>query len=95
MTVLAATKSGTNQYHGTAGIYIENEKLDANSWANKNKNRPLRSPPSIRSSKTSGAAPSAVRCGFRWLYNGRNKLFFFMDYEGTRSATAGSTWLRS
>ena len=39
MTVLAATKSGTNQYHGTAGIYIENENLDANSWANKNKIR--------------------------------------------------------
>ena len=36
MTVLAATKSGTNQYHGTAGIYIENENLDANSWGNKN-----------------------------------------------------------
>jgi hypothetical protein len=91
MTVLAATKSGTNQYHGTAGIYIENENLDANSWANKNHPLPSQiiaiNP--FEENIWSGAVGGPVRVP--WLFNGRNKLFFFIDYEGTRSATAGST----
>lgn len=91
MTVLAATKSGTNQYHGTAGIYIENENLDANSWANKNKTVPSQiiaiNP--FEQNIWSGAIGGPVR--IPWLFNGRNKLFFFADYEGTRSSTAGST----
>jgi len=91
MTVLAATKSGTNQYHGTAGIYIENENLDANSWANKNKVAPTPITPinPFEQNIWSGAIGGPVR--IPWLFNGRNKLFFFMDYEGTRSSTAGST----
>ena len=91
MTVLAATKSGTNKYHGTAGIYIENENLDANSWANKNKiaPTPITAINPFEQNIWSGAVGGPVRVP--WLFNGRNKLFFFMDYEGTRSATAGST----
>jgi len=87
--VLAATKSGTNQYHGTAGIYIENYNLDANSWSNKD--HPAGQVIAINPYEQniwSGALGGPVRIPF--LYNGRNRLFFFMDYEGTRSMTAGS-----
>lgn len=91
MTVLAATKSGTNQYHGTAGIYIENENLDANSWANKNHPiaTQIQAINPFEQNLWSGAIGGPI-----WipkLYNGRNRLFFFADYEGTRSSTAGST----
>jgi Carboxypeptidase regulatory-like domain len=89
-TVLAATKSGTNQFHGTAGIYIENYNLDANSWANKNKANPAQIVPinPYEQNIWSGAVGGPVLIPH--LFNGRNKLFFFADYEGTRSQSGGS-----
>jgi hypothetical protein len=76
-TVLAVTKGGTNNFHGSANAYVENNNLDANTWAN----------------KLSGAARSAYT---RSIFNGtlggpilRNKLFFFVDYEGMRYHTGG------
>jgi len=88
-TVLAATKSGTNQYHGTVGIYIENYKLDGNSWSNKNHANPAQILPinPYEQNIWSGAIGGPVVIPH--LFNGRNKLFFFMDYEGTRSQSGG------
>lgn len=89
-TVLAATKSGTNEFHGTAGIYIENYLLDANSWSNKNHpaGQIIAKNP-YEQNIWSGALGGPVIIPH--FFNGRKKLFFFIDYEGTRSQTAGST----
>jgi Carboxypeptidase regulatory-like domain/TonB dependent receptor-like, beta-barrel len=88
MTVLAATKSGTNQFHGSAGMYIENYNMDANSWANKNHVPGQVIPKNpFEQNIWSGAIGGPVLLPH--LFNGRNKLFFFADYEGTRLFTAG------
>ena len=78
--VLAVTKGGTNQFHGSANGYLENYNLDANSWANKN------------------ATPIIPRNRYtQALFNGtfggpikKDKLFFFVDYEGMRYHTGGT-----
>jgi outer membrane receptor protein involved in Fe transport len=65
------TKGGTNEFHGNVFEFLENDKLDANSFFN---NR-------------SGAAKRGLRQNqFGATFGGpikRNKLFFFMDYQGT------------
>lgn len=88
-TVLAATKSGTNVYHGTAAIYIENYNLNANSWSNKNKVDPSQI---IPINPFTQAIFSGSLGGPVWiphLFDGHNKLFFFIDYEGTRAQQGG------
>jgi hypothetical protein len=73
------TKSGSNALHGTAYEYLRNDALDANTWTNNrlgiNKNI-------LRQNQFGFSAGGPV-----WLpkvYNGRNKTFFFANYEGVR-----------
>ena len=78
--LIAVTKGGTNKYHGSAYYYLENYLLDANSWGNKHA--------SVITPKSHYTRP---------LFGGtiggpiiKDKLFFFMDYEGVRAPTAGT-----
>lgn len=78
------TKSGTNELHGTLFEFFRNDKLDANSFFN---NR-----------------SGLVRPPLRWNQYGanlggpilRNRLFFFVNYEGAQvrraSPIAGNTY---
>ena len=82
------TKSGTNELHGTLFEFLRNEKLDAKNFfdpADKPK------PPFKRNQYGfSLGGPLYIPK----LIDGRNKLFWFGDYEGTRireSRTATST----
>lgn len=86
-TVLAVTKSGTNDFHGQASYYLENYNLDANSWSNKARLTPLAISP-YNQVIFSGSLGGPVR--IPWLFNGKNKLFFFVDYEGTRTQQGGT-----
>jgi hypothetical protein len=76
-TVIAVTKGGTNKYHGSVNGYLENDKLDANTWSN----------------KYSGAQKSNyTQSIFNGTFGGpikKDKLFFFVDYEGMRYHTGG------
>jgi len=78
------TKSGTNQLHGSAYFYLENQKLDANSWVNKHvtSGNPLPVLPLNRSI-------FGVTIGGPIL---RDKLFFFGDFQGARLHTASSAF---
>ncbi|MBM3764880.1 MAG: TonB-dependent receptor [Acidobacteria bacterium] len=71
-------KSGTNDIHGTAFEFLRNEKLDAKNFFDP-VNRPK--PPFKRNQYGFSIGGPVV---FPKLYNGRNKTFFFGDYEGTR-----------
>jgi outer membrane receptor protein involved in Fe transport len=80
--VLAVTKSGTNEWHGSASDYLANWKLDANSWANKHQ------------SLASAIVPKThyTQQVFGGTVGGpilRNRLFFFADYEGLRWPSSG------
>ncbi len=64
------TKSGTNQYHGTLFEFFRNDALDAKDYFNTGKKSPLR------------------MNQFGGNFGGpliKNKLFFFMNYEGDRT----------
>src|ERR1700730_16325528 len=77
--VLYTTKSGTNQFHGSAFYYLGNYNLNANTWANKH---------------TATVTPknSFTRNIFGGTIGGpilHDKLFFFGDYQGGRYHLAG------
>jgi hypothetical protein len=83
--VLNATiKSGTNSFHGTVWEFFRNDKLDAADFFERKQN------PSTGLLQTSKGELRQNQYGFSiggpviipHLLDGRNKLFFFGDYEG-------------
>jgi hypothetical protein len=75
-----ATKSGTNDYHGTAFDLFRNTALDANSWDNNFFNTPR---PADHQNDFGGSLGGPVR--IPKLYNGKNKTFFFFSWEQYRN----------
>ena len=78
-----STKSGTNQFHGSVFEFLRNDALDARSYFN-------RAPQPVAPFKQnqfgySLGGPILIP----HVYNGRNKTFFFANYEGLRVSTAG------
>src|SRR5439155_21781895 len=72
------TKSGTNQVHGSAFEFLRNSAMDARSFFNA-----VGTPfPSFRYNQFGGSLGGPVE--IPKLYKGRNKTFFFVDYEGFR-----------
>jgi outer membrane receptor protein involved in Fe transport len=77
--VNATTKSGTNEYRGSAYHFFRNDALDATNFFD---NRNARGKAPLRYNQfgaTFGGPMMLPR-----VYNGRNRSFFFMNYEGTR-----------
>lgn len=74
--VNAAIKSGTNQFHGDAWEYFRNDYLDANTYFNKKKKS------EYRRNMFGGTIGGPVR--IPGVYDGRDKTFFFADYQGLR-----------
>jgi hypothetical protein len=68
----ATIKSGTNSYHGSAFEFLRNDKLNANQWSN----------------NLTGIPKAALRYNqFGGTFGGpiiKNRLFFFVDYQGQR-----------
>ena len=73
------TKSGANQWHGSAYDYLRNGYFDANNWFNDYFGLPE---PAIRQNDVGGTSGGPVRIPH--LYNGKDKTFFFVSYEGLR-----------
>lgn len=74
-----STRSGTNEFRGALFEYLRNSAFDANDFFN---NRAGSKKPPFRMNQFGGAIGGPV-----WLYklyNGRNRTFFFTDYQGTR-----------
>ncbi len=67
-----ATKSGTDQFHGTGWEFLRNSDLNANSWQNDRNNIAIAP---FQFNRFGGNIGGPVK---------RNKLFFFFNYEGTR-----------
>jgi hypothetical protein len=80
-----ASKSGTNELHGTAYDFVRNEKLDANNFFNNGRGIPRRI---YKQHDFGGSAGGPV-----WIpkiYDGRNKTFFFFSYEAFRNRDGAS-----
>jgi Carboxypeptidase regulatory-like domain len=80
--VSAITRSGTNEFHGTAYDYLRNNDLNGSNYFS---GRDL-----LKRNQFGATIGGPVRLGK--LYDGRNRTFFFFSYQGTRTriATPGS-----
>lgn len=78
-------KSGTNDLHASAYDYLRNRVLDANSW----RNNTSRTPKAIDTQNDFGLTVGGP-VWFPHLYNGKDKTFFFLAYEGFRLQTGGT-----
>jgi hypothetical protein len=74
------TKSGTNAYHGALFEFLRNSALDAKNFFDAG-NKPI---PAFRRNQFGGTVGGPVT--IPKLFNGRDKLFFFFDYEGLRES---------
>jgi hypothetical protein len=77
--VTFTTKNGTNQYHGSVFEYLQNQALDAIPYGFSEK-----SPKKFNTFGFSLSGPATIP----HLYNGHDKTFFFVDFEGNRRSTA-------
>ncbi|MEN6608360.1 MAG: carboxypeptidase-like regulatory domain-containing protein, partial [Bryobacteraceae bacterium] len=87
--ISVVTKSGTSQWHGTAYEFHRNSYFDANSFFN---NRTGTKLGALRRNQVGGSLGGPVI--IPKLYDGKNRTFFFFDYEAFREsqlATASYT----
>jgi hypothetical protein len=80
--VTLITNSGTNRFHGAAYAYFRNEDLDAKNYFNNLLGKPR---PEDRYNLFGGKLGGPVVVPK--LYNGKNKTFFFVNYEGLIQAS--------
>ncbi len=79
-----STKSGTNAIHGTAFDFLRNNALDARNYFNTGLVAPLKQ---NQFGYTLGGPIVIPK-----LYNGKDKSFFFANYEGQRTSTSVSSF---
>jgi hypothetical protein len=73
------TRSGTNEWHGSAFNYLRNNYFDANDWFN---NYFGQAQPPLRQNDFGGTVGGPV--DIPRVYRGKDKTFFFFSYEGLR-----------
>jgi len=75
------TKSGTNEFHGTAFEFFRDKALNANQWENNRTGTPKRA---YHFNQFGGNIGGPVK---------KNKLFFFFDYDGQRNTTPNPVFI--
>ena len=76
-TINISLRSGTNQFHGALFHFLRNDHMDANNFFNSG-----RAKPAFQQNQFGGALGGPVY--LPKLYDGRNRTFWFADYQGTR-----------
>ena len=76
--VNAVVKSGGNAFHGDVWEYLRNEAFDANDYFSRQNNKPKAEYRQNQYGATLGGPVYLPK-----LYNGKDKSFFFVDYQGT------------
>ncbi len=88
-----STKSGENKMHGSLYNFVRNAAFNANTFGNNMfgrdaNDKPIRPKGVFNTHQFGGTFSGPVR--LPKLYNGTNKTFFFVSYEGTRKAQDAS-----
>ncbi|MBZ5664183.1 MAG: carboxypeptidase regulatory-like domain-containing protein [Acidobacteriia bacterium] len=76
-----STRSGANNWHGTAYDYFRNDVMDANNWFNDNATPQV---PKLAERQNDFGGTLGGPIVIPGLYNGKDKTFFFFSYEGLR-----------
>src|SRR5438874_1104632 len=90
------TKSGTNNFHGSAWEYLRNDKLDANQFFLNQQADPRKDP--LNTLCVAGDTSKCFKPALRFNQFGgtvggpivKDKLFFFASYQGDRFKTVGT-----
>jgi len=72
----AVTKSGTNSFHGSAFDFVRNSDMDARNFFD------VKAPPPFRRNQYGGSVGGPIK---------KDKLFFFVNYEGIRQLLGGTS----
>ncbi|MCC6367168.1 MAG: carboxypeptidase regulatory-like domain-containing protein [Bryobacterales bacterium] len=86
--VTLVTRAGTNEFHGSIYEFFKNDMLNANDW---NSNRFGRAKGVFHENVFGGSLGGPV-----WIpkvYKGRDKTFFFLNFEGGRYRSGSNTLL--
>ncbi len=84
--ISVTTKAGSNQYHGSAYEFFQNDKLNATNFF---VNSAGGTKPPRRHNQFGGSVGGPVR--IPKIVNGKDKLFFFFTYEEIRNASPGAS----
>ena len=78
--ISVSLKSGSNSFHGNAFEFLRNDFFNANEWSRNFSSDPTvnSAPPNLRWNEYGGTFGGPIK---------RNKLFFFVDYQGSRFDT--------
>jgi outer membrane receptor protein involved in Fe transport len=87
--VLMVTKSGTNLFHGSISDHLEDYELDANTWLNKHEPSGTAAVPRTPYTEALFGGTIGGPITIPHLLHGRDKLFFFGDFEGARYHSGG------
>ena len=79
--VSITSRSGTNEFHGTAFDYLRNYAFDANNWFN-TYSTPALARPAERQNDFGGVLGGPL--SIPRLFSGKDRAFFFFSYEGLR-----------
>ena len=81
------TRSGTNVYHGSVYYYLQRDWMNSNTWFNLYRNVDSNgvptSKPTVSNYQPGGRLGGPI--SIPKLFNGRDKLFFFVNYEWVNS----------
>ena len=91
--VSVVTKSGTNEYHGSAFEFLRNAALNANTFFNKSNPDPTLDLPRDPLKRNQFGGTFGGPISIPHVVHGKDKFFFFVGYEGQRltdEQTAGN-----
>jgi hypothetical protein len=83
--ITVATRSGTNEFHGSLFEFLRNSKLDSNTWANNRNGVTLGA---FQRNQFGGTFGGPIH--IPGLYDGRNRTFFFLAEQSTRQRSASN-----
>ena len=87
--VTEVLKSGTNQWHGSAFEFIRNDAFNANDFFNKNDPKNLLPRDVLKRNQFGGTFGGPITLPH--LVHGKDKFFFFVDYQGQRQTSSQTT----
>ncbi len=91
--ISVVTKSGSNQWHGSAFEYVRNDKFNANTFFNKLNGLPREILKRNQFGGTFGGPLYLPRFGEggKPVYSGKDRAFFFVSYQGGRQVQTVTT----
>jgi hypothetical protein len=88
-SMLVSTRGGTNDFHGSVFDYLNNSAVNAWNPYTKMTIPAGESKPMYQRNQYGGTFGGPLR--IPKIFNGKDKFFFFVNYEGMRENSAGST----